>query len=503
MAWRMKMLGVCAVLAIGCGDDAASSDGGGTTGTTGPDATTTGVTPTTSETGEASTGTAADGTGSTSNATTSDVTGTGTDGTESGSDSDDSTTTGEQIGDCYDTHPFAGELCGPAGSECVVAADEVVDPQPAFRNDAPAITVDDDCTPQILYSVAEGGFEGFFARRIDDDWQVDPTPFDYATGGLTYDAVAFRTLAVPYDGGDTGTSIWSWDGDWIEEDDLAGNWLTRAEAVDGCADGTVHFGSVNTDSGELVTWTWPGFGFYSAQDSVDRGAVAVGSEGVPHTAVWSTFSGNWGLYWSDGTEVAAGVAPLGSAVLERSEIRIAVTPEGGPDGTGVPHILFAQDTPGPQHGLRYATPADGGGWDVRTVADEDPAGAYCDALPTLEGETCDYDFTVLRALGVVASEGGDVRLLYTQDHVVGTLVAECMMIGGGPPVCNWQTMSDDTTSEVMVAWPDGDAVTSASIVEVPPLSGATVELAPDGVMHVAAYASNTDGTTVRYLALSP
>ena len=500
MAWRTGLLGACAVLALGCGDDGTSSDGGGSSGTTGPNGpTSSGVVSGTSDTGDDATDTVADSTGSTSASTTGDAS---TDTGDTESDSSSSGTTGEPLGDCYDDHPFDGSLCGPPDAECVVLVDEAVDPQSAFRNDAPAITVDDACRPQILYSVAEGGFTGYFARRAgDDDWDVDETPFAYATGGLTYDAVEFRTLAVPYDGGDTGTSIWSWDGAWVEEDDMAGNWLTRAASVDGYADGSVHFGTVNTGTGEFVTWTWPGFNFYSAQDSVERGAVAIGANGVPHTAVWSTFSGNWGLYWSDGTEVATGVAPLGSGVLERGEIRIALTPEPGPDGTGVPHILFAQDTPGPQHGLRYATPADDG-WDVRDVVDEDPAGTYCDGIPTFDGETCDYDYTVVRAIGVVASEGGDVRMLYTEDHHVGTLVAACMMIGGGPPMCDWESMSDDTTSQLMIAWPDGAGVTSTAVVEGQPMTGATVELAPDGAIHVAAYADNTDGTTVRYLALS-
>lgn len=81
--------------------------------------------------------------------------------------------------------PHAGNFC--VGG-CWVAIDEHFESTGGFRNGSPAMALDLECEPQVLYSLAESGFHGRFAVRTGPDaWDLDETPFSVARGSYIID----------------------------------------------------------------------------------------------------------------------------------------------------------------------------------------------------------------------------------------------------------------------------------------------------------------------------
>ncbi|MEM7154527.1 MAG: hypothetical protein AAF799_16895 [Myxococcota bacterium] len=504
--------GVIAALATGCGDDAVDPDtGAGTEGSatnsTGPGTTddTGADSGTGTGTGTGSSGDAVDDTttGGTTDAATDTGTDSGTDtGTETGEESssseEGSTDTGMMAEGCYDPagYPYAGGLCGPLGSPCSILIDEQLDGE-HFRNDAPSVTLDDDCEPQVLYSVAEGGFVGHFAQRTGPDtWDDQLTPFEIATGGAVFDPTTGDTLTVTDDGA-FGIEAWRWDGAWTMEDAVSPYHL-NTHGVGQPADGTVHV-ALRTDGSDLRHGHLDGtFTFQDIDMQAQSASIAVGPGGAPHLAYWRSNAG-WDMWWALAGQAPELVVPAASSVLELSQRAVATVDAGG-DGT--PHLTFATRTaPDGLHEVVHATRTAPGVWDVTPVASEDPTmNTLCNTIPVMAGQQCMYDYVRVRPLDIVASDGGDVRVLYARDHHQGTLQAVCMP-GPGGGFCSWNSFIDNDTSDLHIAWPEaGGGFANAVLVSDTWVRSMTAQIDIDGQLHIAAYVGRGN-TAVRYFRI--
>ena len=415
-------------------------------------------------------------------------------GEESSSGEEGSTDTGMMAEGCYDpmVYPYAGSLCGPAGSPCSVIINEELD-GPHFRNDAPSVTLDSDCEPQVLYSVAEGGFNGHFARRTGPDtWDDQLTPFDIATGGAVYDPTTGDTLTVTDDGA-FGIQVWRWDGGWTMED-VIDPYHLNTHGVGHRGDGTVHT-ALRTDGSDLRHGLWDGaFAFDDFGVQAQSASIAVGPGGTPHVAFWRSNAG-WEMWWGTTGQTEL-VAPGLTSALELSQRAVAVVDDGG---DGVPHLTFATQTaPDGLHEVVHATRTGPGTWEVTPVASEDPAmNTQCNSMPFGPGEQCMYDYVRVRPLDIVASDGGDVRVLFARDHFEGTLQSNCMP-GPGGGFCTWQPFITNDTSDLHIAWPDPTGGFAETVlVSDTWVRSMTAQVDIDGQVHIAAYVGQGN-TSLRY-----
>ena len=165
-----------------------------------------------------------------------------------------------------------------------------------------------------------------------------------------------------------------------------------------------------------------------------NGELAAGTLSVPHGVgfVWATAT--WEMYWNDPlggvTEV---VTPHGSNVLNDGTNILGIIDD-------VPRILLALRQPNGLAAVALTTREGVDDWAVDTIVAEDPTGEEtCAVPPAFDGQTCDFDFVRYRPLGLVVSQGGDVRAYYAEDHRIGTLVADC--VDAPFPMCFWDPMT--------------------------------------------------------------
>ena len=95
------------------------------------------------------------------------------------------------------------------------------------------------------------------------------------------------------------------------------------------------------------------------------------------------------------------------------------------------------------------------------------------------------------------SQNGDVRVLYAEDHFVGTLQAQCMM--GPIPFCEWMTLADNSDYTTWVAAFDGLGFEHTMLLDDRRIVSLDTSLDATGDIHVAAYVQAAGGTTVDYL----
>jgi hypothetical protein len=513
MTWHIRTgwVGLAILAASACGDDSTATSG---TEGTASDGSSTGAGPSTSPTEGDDTATLTDGgsAGSETTASADTTAGPSTDdgssseggdtstgssggdtsssgGSESGSSSDD----GMMASGCYEAavHPFAGALCDPGASACTVTA---VDPVVAFRNGTPAITHDDGCAPQILYSRASGGFSGFLAvRQGKSDWDTVATPEPVALGGIEFDATELHTQVLMYDGA-FGVHYSTWDGAFTDEPDPAGQLLLRASGTASLGDGTLELAMTNSN-GDLVWGEYDGAWSLGTGDGGETPAIAVTDTGAPQITTWTASIAGWALDWVDPVaDVSEEIEPLGSAGLDLADQRIAIV-------GSTPHVAYARQSLG-LHQIRHAERTGAGAWAITTVAAEDPlVDETCDIPPAIDGQTCDYDYVRLRPLGLVASQSGDVLVLYAEDHFMGTVVTVCMP---GPPfpTCMWVPQSDQSEYATWIAAPDGNGGWDAqTLVTDRRIVGIDTSLDGEGAVHVAAYVDASKGFVVDYLRI--
>jgi len=519
MTLNMPYLLAGALVLAACGDSSGTTatDGhGGSTGTTGTtsDQPTTGATGSSSGDATGGSGSITGTTGDTTTDATTDVTMTASTGVSATSgDTTDATsggtgdTTGGGIDDlptsCLDVDfPVDAPLCGSGGPACALKRDEVVSPNPKFRNDMPAIALRGDCGPAVLYSEAVGGYHGFYAERTGPDaWTAEATPMDVATGSLEHDPGADEAIAMVDDGA-FGSTLWRRvAGAWKKISGLAGMNHNRAPQLLRDKGGKLHLGHIDSDQTALYdmfdgTWT---------TKEIDKQAdihvrLALDAAVQPHLTYWSSKEATWKLYYAAPPAAPETVTPLNSNVLERAATSLALA---GPDDT--PWVLVARKQQDQQHHdlvlLHRAGPAK---WAEELVAAEDPvADKTCEGEPGGPGQTCDYDYVVLFPLALVATASGEVRAIYDAINFKGTMISQCMPMPF--PICVWVPQSDTSTAELRVAWPGSKPQEHQVVATDVFTDRATARLDPGGNIHLAFYdrAPGTEDPIVRYLAFGP
>jgi len=466
-----------------------------------------------SEAGTATQTEAGSDTDSDSETTDSDTTDSDTDSetdsdtTDSESESDsDTTDTGLDPASCLDADlPYEGSLCGPEQDPCVVLVNESVDPEPSFRNDSPAIALDAQCQPNILYSVAVGGYHGFFARRTGDNaWETEPTPMEVATCGLATDPdqdIAYAQV----DDGAFGVSIWQRvDDQWSELASQNSMNHSRAQGFGRDTSGKLHSAFWSADGGAKLgdyvnSWEVSPTQGTAAQD-VALGVDELNSGG--HLTYWTSAEGTWELYWEMPPEGPELIAPLGLNSLEVREQALTVIPPEGLDLPTQPWVLLATRTaPQNHHKIVLASREGAQDWNLREVAAEDPdTDQNCYGDPNGPDDTCNYDYTRYLPLEIVSSHGGDVRFMYLQTRYTGELFSECVDMPF--PMCWWVQGEDTSTSELRVGWPTDNGIAEAVVAENVFPTRLTAVVDSVGRVHMAMYerAPGLGDPTVRYLA---
>lgn len=465
---------LCVTLA-GCGDAVATTDTLGastsSSSTTGEQPTTE-VAPTTSTTGETTTG-GMTGTSDTSTSTTSTSTSTTTEtdtvvsatststtdatsttttdaSTTSTTDATSTTTGGVEVPETCLTadFPVKQPLCGADGPACATLRDEVVSANKMFRNDMPAIALDGDCEPVVLYSEAVNGFHGFYAERVGPDtWTATPTPMVVATGSLAA-APDDDTVFAMVDNGAFGTSLWRrFDGQWTQESSLVGmNHVRAAQLVHGSA-GALHVGHVDSDFAvqyEVFDGAWAKQQMIANSEIHVRIALDAGD--AARLTAWATSDATWKLHYFAPPGVAEVVTPLGSNVIERQHHDLALA---GPEAT--PWVLLAKKQADQvHHDIVLAHRTGPATWATETLAGEDsPADQTCGAPPAQAGLACEFDVRTYYPLALVAAED-EVRALYLAIRHQGTMLSQCEQ---NPPFCYWNEVAEERSSELRVAWP--------------------------------------------------
>lgn len=475
----------------------ASQTGGLTTGATDD----TGLGPTTAPTSGSTSATTADDTTVAGASTTGD-TSTSTSADDSGSSSGGDASTGDPPGSCLDADfPVTVPLCGDGGPACALQLDELVSPEPKFRNDMPAIALRGDCGPAVLYSVAVGDYFGFYAERTGpDSWAVEPTPMKVATGSL--EAVpAADTMLAAVDDGAFGVSLWRRTGGvWQQETALAGMNHTRAPQLARDGQQRLHLGHID-DAGHLRHDVYDGA--WASQQLLDQTEIHVrlglAPDDTARVIAWSSVGQTWQLFHAAPPAAPELVTDLGSNVLERHHTALALV---GADAE--PWILLARKQPDQvHHDVLLAHRSGPKTWEFELLAAEDPAtDETCAAPPSQPGQICPYDYRRVYTAALVAG-AADVRALYSVLHYQGTLVAQCMQ--NPQPFCFWAPNTDESTGELRVAWPGADPADHQVVATDVFTDRATARLDSAGAVHLAFYdyAATGGDPVVRYLRVGP
>lgn len=403
---------------------------------------------------------------------------------------------------------YAGPLCGPPGMPCKLLADENVQSPPAFRNDAPAVTADLNCEPQLAFSVAENGFHGFHARRDDaGQFVVDETPFEFASGGIAVGADGV-TYVLAYAGAFNAAMFRRGPAGWDAGVPLPGSNFAFARGFARDAGGILHVGSSNKENSAIHAIFDPAASTFAvallAPVGTPQVALGLGPDGAPHLAYWSAVNGMWVLNWNSPPQIPEEAVPLngGSLDIGSQMHSIAVTPDPM-EPSGAPHILVLRNTAVSEaqelvHATRYA-----GQWSYMAIDQEKIVGAsHCNLGPKQAGETCDYDYEEIIPIGIVASQGGDSIAVYNKVHRMGTLVSDCM----DPNFCFWQPLADNSTGQIVTATFNGEAlVAQGSVGANAIIQSGTAAIDTIGRVHIALYdrPPGQNGSTARYLLVGP
>ncbi|MDI1447263.1 hypothetical protein [Polyangium sp. 6x1] len=355
-------------------------------------------------------------------------------------------------------------LCGSGDAPCQILEEELLAVPPAYRNDAPALSLDAVCNPRILFSSAEGEYKGFFAvRKAVGDWEVNPTPFPVAAAGLV--SVAPDLPVALVNDGAFGASLWSFSAagwDLVENVPKEGTNLVRGFAIGNTGE---LFAGFRGPADELL------FGRYGSSWSVETLGgtpfpfpVAVSPEGAPHLVAWEVVNGAWEIHWHAPPLAHEVAMPLGSGTLQADAYRLALaaTAADAANPQGKPHVLALRQLPDFTFELVYMTREGKNAW-TATPLDEVPQGS------------------TVYPLGIVTDAAGAVRLFYSRFEI------------GAP-----------TTGRLVVAAPHPGGITQAVVTEGFAAFGATFDRDGAGRIHVALYELGTmSDVGIRYLVLGP
>ena len=402
-----------------------------------------------------------------------------------------------------------GIPCGPPDRPCRMAAAPLQIDPPHHRNDAPAIAVDGDGLPRILFSVAEGGYHARFAQLGladeggDGEWITDPAPMALARGGLAV-LPDSTWVGVTYDGANhlsryvhVDRQAWDLEGEWQGQRTLI------AHGVDADRLGRVHITPFGGNGGPVEWVTRRANG--QLDDTVQIAArgqhavVGVGTDNEGHVTWWSSEGGRgWELMYTKADNVRPEVVlPLGGGALSVQSHALAV--EAGRDqrGIDVPHILAMGGQP---LALTHIWRGARGGWQTDEIAEDEPSPGCGNGGQPEEGEECETESVRYLPIDAVASpDHRHIRFLYSRIHTSTKMTAGCQGGGGMPPFCDWQVVENNITQSLHIAWPSPDGGTESVRLQEGIGGVGTAAIDGQGRIHVAVYAAG--GLPVMYLRL--
>jgi hypothetical protein len=405
---------------------------------------------------------------------------------------------------------YGGPLCGPPELPCNLLADELVHDTYAGRNEAPGVALDENDIPHFIFSVAQSGYQGFYARReAPNTFLVEQTPFSVARGGIAVDDLG--TVYILADGADDGVGMFTRSqGQWSNAQVLEGQLLASASGLAKDEKGHLHVGMSAGQSialysrYDMALQSWLGIEQLGSQGEY-RVPIAVTPAGDAHMAYWLAQNETWVLHWQTSKQPSEPVVslPSGTGLSGPSEMhRIALTPDDANGCGGVPHLLVVRSIADAPNGneIVHAVRKSPGGWDIVPIDQEDIAAVQSCGPPMATGDTCTYEYEEIIPIGIVASQNGQVRVIYNKVHHLGTFVAECQQID-----CLWTNQSDSSIGQLIVSGVGPGAVKSV-VSNAIAVEGATVALDTIGRIHIAAYDYEPPasfGTRVRYLLIGP
>lgn len=397
----------------------------------------------------------------------------------------------------------ASGLC--AGDTCRVLQHDVLD-EAAYRNGAPGLAVDDACQPHVVYADAELGFGGVYVTPRAGTWSTEALSMPVAIGSIAVAPSPEGAVLVVDDGVGT-VSAWTEQADqWVSETTFAGENSFEGALLRG-PDGTLYSDYVAW-SGALMTARRVGTRWTHAQvaELGHDADVALSPTGDLHHVFTVDFSSPAELAWSAGRALPELVREAGDEPHLATSPRIAVSDGTPDDPDGTPHVVFGHGADSEMDGLpavAYATRV-AGAWQITPLA-EDVTAASCDARsPSGPEDTCAYDYVRYRPLGVVATPAGDVRLLYTRAHFVGTRPAVCEEGAG----CHWGWPEAPYEGQLMIAWPEGEGFESQVLAEDFHAAAGRAAMDAIGRIHLIAHRwwepteDGAEGMKVEYFLIS-
>ncbi len=396
---------------------------------------------------------------------------------------------------------YAGSLCGPAQNPCVVLRDEA-----AVAYGFGPIAVDAAGQPRIFSTTNLGNFVGHYATRsAAGTWTSEDVDIGVATAGFLVDPDG-----VPYvlaTDSAVGTALWSRDDrGWRVVERVAGAVLVggaRSFARDDA--GCLHAGAELLNGAGYARRhdTW-GYGLIGTPGATvaEAPVLALAPSGQPHLVFWeATAESGWVVRWAAPPLAAETVPPAG--VTGQNGLGIAVAVTASPNdvkGIGIPHLLFnryfTSETGGQGLELVYAVRQAAGTWSVRSVARGSPdqfAFPQACGVATHFGQTCSYTYDTYLPVAVVPSGNGEVRLLYARQKAQVDATSQCFGC-----VCQWQWQSVRTVEgSLEVAWPDGEQLGHATLVDGIVTYGGTAVIDDGGRIQLAV----GDNGALRYLMI--
>lgn len=399
----------------------------------------------------------------------------------------------------------SASLCGPADRPCAVLADSTL-------SGSGVIAVDRDDQPHALLG-ADNGAISYARPSADGTWRGEPTGFRGAPVWL--DVTDAPLALVNSVTSASHAELWRRDDDAWRFVDSAPDVSAQSGSVQRDGGGCLHalISTVDPPTGSSAlayavhTDFWSYLGYVNRPGTTFVGGLGLDGLGDPAIAYWEPVEAdrrNRTLVWRHPAGPREPIADVQSTLFIDESVRMAFSG----DGAGQPHIVATRAFPGlaDQSGVEliYATrvaprttsapavePAPA--WSVQ-VAAQGSADEFnpwrCEAPPG-PGTVCAFSYDSVRALGLVASRTGDVRLFYVRQHISGRITGDC---SSGPCTRHDESSTDGT---LYVVWPENGALAQAVVREHFPYFSGTAVVDERGRVHLLA--SDFQGS--RYLML--
>ena len=381
---------------------------------------------------------------------------------------------------------------------CGVLETLEIDP-PHARNDRPDVALDADGRALVAYTIAEGSYHAYLARRSG-------TTFVSTRAGTA----AVLGIATGADGcgyaflndGAFGSGFHRIDGDRFTPTFVRDDLMVAGGRLVMGAEGALHAIGFDERSAEGTRIRFDGAAAESSIPTTDGsfgppGALALHADGTPQIAYFVETSTTTTLMTQRGDDTPVRVDLIdrrdGS---RRTSVAIAI---GGDDRA---HILY--ETPGGDVGVASS----GEPW-TSTIVFDGVAPIDCPP-PDEEGASCTTHEVRWAALGVVAAADGDALGIVSRNQIDTVLKVVC---GGGvgidpppppppgpPPLCHYEHDSRTTSSALHAVAIHAGTVTTDEVATEGGGGVGTIALSPDGTVHVVTYDLTA---AVRYTAIAP